>query len=261
VDLYDSIGENYNDTRKADPFIADQLTGYLSTARSGKGVFLDVGCGTGNYTVKLSASGLDFYGIDPSNIMLEAARLKSGQVKWCQAPAEDIPFNDSMFDGVLATLTIHHWDKLRKGLAEIYRVMKPASRLVIFTSTQEQMKGYWLNHYFPDMMERSIKKMPSRGSILEAAEAQGFSLLAEDLYFIRDDLEDLFLYAGKNNPEVYFIPEIRKGISSFSNLADAEEIRTGLEVLKSDMDTDTFKNIQQGFENNSGDYSFYVLEK
>jgi SAM-dependent methyltransferase len=174
-------------------------------------------------------------------------------VKWCQAPAEDIPFNDSMFDGVLATLTIHHWDKLRKGLAEIYRVMKPASRLVIFTSTQEQMKGYWLNHYFPDMMERSIKKMPSRGSILEAAEAQGFSLLAEDLYFIRDDLEDLFLYAGKNNPEVYFIPEIRKGISSFSNLADAEEIRTGLEVLKS--------NIQQGFENNSGDYSFYVLEK
>ncbi len=148
MELYDIIGQNYNSTRKADLFISNRLLYHLSLNKLTDGVYLDVGCGTGNYTVKLATFGLKMHGIDPSHIMLEAAKNKSSEVNWLQASAEDIPYENLMFDGALATLTIHHWDNLSIGMSEIYRVMKDSARFVIFTATPEQMQSYWLNHYF-----------------------------------------------------------------------------------------------------------------
>ena len=69
---YDDIGINYNETRSADPYIAERLLKNLNPKTNG--LYLDIGCGTGNYTNELQKKGFNFIGIDPSKKMLEKAR-------------------------------------------------------------------------------------------------------------------------------------------------------------------------------------------
>jgi ubiquinone/menaquinone biosynthesis C-methylase UbiE len=72
--VYNKIGSEYNTTRKADPYIAEKIYNFLAP-EEGK-TYLDIGCGTGNYTVKLEEMGVDFIGVDPSEVMLERASIK-----------------------------------------------------------------------------------------------------------------------------------------------------------------------------------------
>src|SRR5437868_11578056 len=111
--LYYTIGKEYNLTRKADSFISDKLFRFLDNARQTNIRFLDVGCGTGNYTTKLSSMGLNFCGIDPSKKMLQIARTKSKEIEWKLGSAELIPYCNLTFEGIIAILTIHHWKNLK----------------------------------------------------------------------------------------------------------------------------------------------------
>jgi ubiquinone/menaquinone biosynthesis C-methylase UbiE len=257
--LYDNIGLGYNSTRQADLYITEKLAQLLSP--NPNGLYLDIGCGTGNYTIALANGGINFYGIEPSEKMLEIARSRNNKVSWHLAQAEQIPANDNMFDGAIATLTIHHWTDINKAFREIFRVLNDNSKFVIFTSTPEQMKGYWLNHYFPKMLEASMLQMPSFEIIEKAAIETGFVITNTEKYFIQDDLKDHFLYTGKNRPELYFDEEIRKGISSFSTLSNAEEVQNGLSKLRSDININGFKEIKEKYDNKLGDYLFIVAEK
>ncbi|MEO8399790.1 MAG: class I SAM-dependent methyltransferase, partial [Ignavibacteriaceae bacterium] len=75
------------------------------------------------------------------------------------------------------------------------------------------------------------------------------------------DLEDLFLYSGKHNPEQYFNPQIRKGISFFSLFVNKDEIEKGMEKLKADIDSGKINDVIKSYENDLGDYLFVVGEK
>jgi SAM-dependent methyltransferase len=101
-------------------------------------------------------------------------------------------------------LTIHHWGNLEKGFSELSRVLKKDGKIVIFTSTPQQMQGYWLNHYFPKMMMDSIRQMPTPENVIAAMENAKIAIVKTEKYFIQPDLEDKFLYCGKHNPELYF---------------------------------------------------------
>ncbi|HEX3385799.1 MAG TPA: class I SAM-dependent methyltransferase, partial [Mucilaginibacter sp.] len=101
--LYDDIGRGYNTTRQADAYLTGRL--YYHLLPKDGAVYLDVGCGTGNYTTALANKGLDFQGIEPSEEMLGIARLRSSDVKWFTGKAENIPAEDALFDGAIATLT------------------------------------------------------------------------------------------------------------------------------------------------------------
>jgi len=64
----------------------------------------------------------------------------------------------------------------------------------IFTSTPKQMKGYWLNHYFSNMLEDSIIQMPYAHALNNAIEDCGLRMFELEKYFIKSDLEDNFLH-------------------------------------------------------------------
>jgi ubiquinone/menaquinone biosynthesis C-methylase UbiE len=149
---YDRIGRSYNSTRKADPFLAGRLFHHLNPESAKQ--YLDIGCGTGNYTLALHQMGVHFIAVDPSEEMLKKAKARTPSIHWLKGKAEALPLDSECVDGILASLTLHHWAILEKGFEELFRVAKPKSRLVIFTSTPEQMEGYWLNHYFPQMLKR-----------------------------------------------------------------------------------------------------------
>lgn len=94
---------------------------------------LDVGCGTG---VLASAAadivGDDYVtGADISPEMLAVARQQRPTIDWRQAPAEKLPFADASFDTVLSQFALMFFDARAKGLAEMWRVLKPGGTLLV----------------------------------------------------------------------------------------------------------------------------------
>jgi len=193
--------------------------------------------------------------------MLDKAKQKNKLIDWRLGQAESITLETESIDGIIGSLTIHHWDALEKSLAELYRVLKPNARIVIFTSTPKQMKGYWLNHYFPKMLEDSMLQMPSFESVKNAMINSGFSNIETELYNIKPNLKDLFLYCGKQNPKLYLNPSIRQGMSSFSSLANKNEVQTGLKMLEKDIFNNCIQVIIDTFKNDFGDYLFVIGKK
>jgi len=253
---YDQIGMMYDTTRRADPVLVTKLAALL---RLEKLSYLDIACGSGNYTSALAEIGGRWSGIDQSGVMLGKARMKSVRVNWFQGDAEALPFCDDSFEGVMCTLAIHHFPSLEAVFSEVRRVLAEG-RFVLFTSTKEQMKGYWLNEYFPVAMERSIEQMPRMSEIGAALETAGLKRIDVVPYFVHDDLQDLFLYSGKHRPEMYLDQEIRRGISTFSSLADQSEIDEGCRRLREEIGSAKIKKVIRDYENERGDYCFVVCE-
>jgi ubiquinone/menaquinone biosynthesis C-methylase UbiE len=257
--LYQEMGSTYNRTRKADPYLTNRLFDLIAAKEND--LCFDIGCGTGNYTIQLANRGINIWGIDPSEEMLRKAKEKLSSVKWLVGSAERIPISNIFFNGGIAILTVHHWTSLENAFLELFRVFKPGGRFIIFTSTPEQMNGYWLNHYFPEMMAESIKKMPALNDIEKSAKNAGFKIYGTEKYSVQIDLQDHFLYAGKLNPTLYFDEHIRNGISSFISLSNRIEVQDGLQKVKSDILTKGFEIVKSKYENNLGDYLFIMLEK
>lgn len=256
---YDKIGSDYNASRRADPYLTSKLIEHLHPTKDG--MYLDIGCGTGNYTSELQKKGLRLIGIDPSEKMLGVARLKNNHVDWRKGRVENIELSDNSVDGIIASLTIHHWTDLNKGFSELHRVLKPHGNVVIFTSTPRQMEGYWLNHYFPTMLKDSIVQMPSLERVKSAMNHSNIEITGVDKYNIKPDLQDMFLYCGKYKPEMYFDGQIRSGISSFSSLAHKTEVDQGLSKLRNDIDSGKIKEIMKSYENDHGDYLYLIGKK
>jgi predicted DNA-binding protein len=74
-------------------------------------------------------------------------------------------------------------------------------------------------------------------------------------------LQNHFLYCGKNRPELYLRENIRKGISSFSSLANKTEIEGGLRRLADDVNENKISEIIENFRNDMSDYVFIVAAK
>ena len=121
--------------------------------KSGDSV-LDVGCGTGAVTLlaKARAGNGKVYGIDPAPEMIAVAQKKAARkhldIDFRVGVIEALPFPDSSLDVVTSSLMMHHLpDELKKrGLAEIYRVLKPGGRLLIADFMRPT--GSLINHLF-----------------------------------------------------------------------------------------------------------------
>ena len=259
AEKYDTIGKDYNQTRKADTFLTERYFHHLVTRSDGR--YLDIGCGTGNYTIALSNKGLDFIGVEPSIEMQDVAKSRSSKVNWISGKAENIPLENEAVDCILATLTTHHWENLEAAFRELNRILKPNGKFVIFTSNEDLMKGYWLNHYFPTMLNDSMRQMPTFEATEKALKLGGFEIIETEKYFVREDLEDLFLYSGKFNPKIYLDENFRSGISSFSDLANVTEVEQGLRQLEKDIETGKVSEIIEQYENDLGDYLFIIAIK
>ncbi len=105
--------------------IAPQLADFAAVT-AGQRV-LDVGCGPGALTTELvSRLGADLVSaIDPSETFVSAASDRHPGVDVRLGSAEQLPFADQTFDGVLAQLVVHFMADPTQGLSEIVRVIRP----------------------------------------------------------------------------------------------------------------------------------------
>ena len=75
VNQYDAIAENYDSLFKDNASI-EENSKIASMLLDISGIILDVGCGTGLFLDILKVSSDEYFGIDPSNKMLEIFRKK-----------------------------------------------------------------------------------------------------------------------------------------------------------------------------------------
>lgn len=133
----------------------------IESARIASGeAVLDVGCGTGEITmrakVRSGPTGL-VAGIDPAPEMIAVARQKAARagldIDYRVAAVEALPFADATFAVVVSSLMMHHLpeDLKPRALAEIRRVLKPGGRLVVIdfqppSSRLGRLAPVWLLH-------------------------------------------------------------------------------------------------------------------
>lgn len=142
---------------------------------------LDVGCGTGILTQlaaeRIGPSG-KVVGIDPSLPMIALARKKAvrakSQAEFKLGIVERLPFENRHFDGVLASLMLHHLpvELKQEGLGEIHRVLKPGGRLLAVDFDRLSHPLWWLGVWPQLFMPALVAHI--RGEIPDYLSAAGF---------------------------------------------------------------------------------------
>ncbi|MFA5576339.1 MAG: methyltransferase domain-containing protein [Tissierellaceae bacterium] len=106
---------------------------------------LDVGCGTGNFSIKLAEMGCQVVGIDISEKMLAEARKKiegrNLDIKFYNMDVYNIDFQDGYFDGVFSMAAFEFIDRPQEAYDEMYRVLKEQGHLLIGTINLDSRWG------------------------------------------------------------------------------------------------------------------------
>jgi len=90
---------------------------------------LELGCGTGEYTLRLIKTTPKIIAIDISFTLIRQAKQKvNSTVNFIVANAENLPFKDNIFDAVVGNAVLHHFN-LYTALQEIKRVLIPSGNI------------------------------------------------------------------------------------------------------------------------------------
>jgi tRNA (cmo5U34)-methyltransferase len=110
---------------------------------------LDVGCGAGNYTLKLleRLPNLDVTLIDLSKPMLDRAtervrQATAGRITAIQGDIREVALPDGAFDLILAAAVLHHLRadaEWRQVFAAFHRALRPGGSLWVFDLVESSM--------------------------------------------------------------------------------------------------------------------------
>lgn len=93
---------------------------------------LDVGCGSGETTVELAATGAQVVGVDISRPMLEVARRRSASVadvSFQEADAQTHAFEPESFDAILSRFGVMFFADPDAAFANLRSALKPGGQL------------------------------------------------------------------------------------------------------------------------------------
>lgn len=116
-------------------------------------VFLDVGTGPGRLLIEVKTlfPQVRVIGIDPSEYMLNVARQNAEtagftDIEIMLGKAEKIPIGSETVDLVVARCSLLFWDDPKKGLSEVYRVLKSDGKVVILDWNKSYPKWKFYLH-------------------------------------------------------------------------------------------------------------------
>jgi ubiquinone/menaquinone biosynthesis C-methylase UbiE len=101
---------------------------------------LDIGSGPGHVANALAETGAAVTGIDFSARMVEVARRHYPRVRFLEANAEQLPFDDAGFQAVVSNFVVHHLARPDLVFREVCRVLEPGGSFafVVFERPEAQ---------------------------------------------------------------------------------------------------------------------------
>ncbi|MFC3161444.1 demethylmenaquinone methyltransferase / 2-methoxy-6-polyprenyl-1,4-benzoquinol methylase [Chryseobacterium arachidis] len=121
---------------------------------------LDVATGTGDLAITIEkGTGSKVIGLDLSQQMLNVGVIKikklklDGKISMQKGDAENLPFEDNRFDAVSVAFGVRNFENLKKGLAELRRVVKDNKSVYILEfSKVEGFMGPLYMFYFKNIL-------------------------------------------------------------------------------------------------------------
>ena len=140
---YAQFAKNTPAMRKAYADGADQVKAVIS-----QGTFLEVGSGPAFTSIEIARRAPQAYiicldisetmiGIGSQNV---AEAVLSEQIVFRQGDAAEMPFDDSEFDFVVSSGSLHHWNKPVEVFDEIYRVLKLGQPALVYDVRKDAPK-------------------------------------------------------------------------------------------------------------------------
>lgn len=229
MSIYNSIGQQYSQTRIPDIRIINKLIDFLNLPKGS--IIADIGAGTGGYSLALANRGFFVNAIEPSVVMQNQAG-EHPKVKWFTGYAENLPLADKSIDAVVSILAIHHFTHLEKAFQEMQRVIRDGA-IVLLSFDIRFAQKIWLYDYFPFLWEDALRFLPLNEQI-NLIQSNTKRRVETIPLLLPYDLSDLFAAAAWRKPELYLQPEVRAGISSFA-LANQDLVEQGLQLLAADL--------------------------
>jgi ubiquinone/menaquinone biosynthesis C-methylase UbiE len=136
---------------------------------------LDVGCGTGGYSVAIAAAtGAKVTGLDESDRFVARAREVHGPVEFVVGDAERLPFPDGSFDRVLFSLVLHQAADPEAAVREGARVLVPGGRVFVRTIAPEDVASRIPERYLPAMAAADEARVIPIAALVRMLEGAGF---------------------------------------------------------------------------------------
>lgn len=143
--MFDNISKEYDGLNRVISFGIDikwRNKVVDIVAKSHPETILDIATGTGDLAISLAkTSASKIVGLDISDGMLEVGRKKintkklNEKISMVIGDSENLPFDDHSFDAITVAFGVRNFETLEKGLAEIYRVLKPGGVFVILETS------------------------------------------------------------------------------------------------------------------------------
>jgi SAM-dependent methyltransferase len=118
-------------------YARDRFTAIAGTGRWPYGRSLEIGAGTGFFSLNLRQAGVlsEIHLTDISGGMVAAAQENAArlgfEIEGRVADAEHLPYPDETFDLVLGHAVLHHVPDVEQCMREMLRVLRPGGRLVV----------------------------------------------------------------------------------------------------------------------------------
>jgi len=163
-------------------------------------LILDIATGTGDFAIEALALNPDkIIGVDISEGMLAQGRIKLKKrgldhlIELQTGDSEKLLFEDNKFDAVIVSFGVRNFENLSKGLADMYRVLKPGGKTVIVEFSKpssfpmKQIYNFYFKHILPKIgkiiskddaaytyLPESVQVFPDGQKFLDVLENVGF---------------------------------------------------------------------------------------
>jgi ubiquinone/menaquinone biosynthesis C-methylase UbiE len=132
-----------------------------------KASVLDIGCGTGNLTLRLPEKGMlqRVVGVDVSEGVLEIARSHARDrqlagFEFIKASACHLPFAEGEFDAVVSNMVLHLVPDQRRAFAEVVRVLKSSGTAWLQFQGGGEVAAEWMEIFRRVWREHSPGEEP-----------------------------------------------------------------------------------------------------